>query len=154
MGEHIEQQRERIARLASNCVCSNLRRTARAVSNYYDGLLGNISDLRISQVTVLVVLYLAGPVTINALADKLALDRTTLARNLKPLAQQNLLTVAAGSDQRTRIAALTSQGEEMLLRVLPVWEQAQAEMVAGIGGEQVVPFLTQLQQVAASIHSA
>lgn len=154
MEQHTDQPRERIAQLAATCVCSNLRRTARAVSNYYDGLLGEISDLRISQVVVLVVLYLAGAQTINELAERLALDRTTLARNLKPLAQQRLLTVAAGKDQRTRIVTLTAEGEETLLRVLPVWEQAQAEMVAGIGDEQVAPFLAQLQQVAARTHSA
>lgn len=154
MEQQSDQSRERIAQLAANCVCSNLRRASRAVSNYYDGLLGKISDLRISQVVVLVVLYLAGPQTINELAERLGLDRTTLGRNLKPLAQQNLLTVAAGRDQRTRVVTLTAQGEETLLRVLPIWEQAQAEMVANIGPEQVAPFLAQLGNVAARIPRA
>ena len=133
------QERERIAALAATCVCNNLRRAARAVSNYYDGLLGQASEsgLRVSQCTVLVVLYLAGPQTINALAEQLALDRTTLTRNLKPLAQEGLLTIAAGRDQRTRVVTLTPRGEEILLRALPLWEEAQAHMVAGMGHAQV-----------------
>src|ERR1051326_4276572 len=97
--EEHQQERERIAHLGKVCVCSNLRRASRAVSNYYDGLLAQVGDLRISQVIVLVVLYLAGPQTINELAEKLALDRTTLGRNLKPIRQQGFLTAAAGSDQ-------------------------------------------------------
>ena len=147
------QERERIARLAATCVCNNLRRAARAATSYYDGILGQASSLRVSQVTVLVVLYLAGSRTINALAEQLALDRTTLTRNLKPLAQEGLLTSAAGRDQRTRVVTLTAQGEEALLRALPLWEQAQAHMVAGMGQAQVAALLAQLSATAALAHN-
>src|SRR6516162_5567679 len=96
-----QEKGEQIASLATMCVCNNLRRTSRAVSNYYDGLLGQVSDLRMSQVIVLVVLYLAGPHTIHELAELMALDRTTIGRNLRPLSQQGLLTLTSGKDQRT-----------------------------------------------------
>jgi DNA-binding MarR family transcriptional regulator len=155
MEKHLDQQeRERIAQLATMCVCSNLRRASRAVTNYYDSLLGQVTELRISQVIVLVVLYLAGPQTINELAEIMALDRTTVGRNLKPLAQQRLLSLTSGSDQRTRVATLTAQGEETLLRVLPQWEQAQAHMVSGMGQEQVDKLLAQLSTAAAHAHDA
>lgn len=143
------QERERIALLAATCVCTNLRRASRALTNYYDGLLGQISNLRVSQIAVLVVLYLTGPQTINELAEKLALDRTTLATNLKPLARQGLLTVASGRDHRTRIVTLTPKGEHELVRVLPQWEQAQAQVVAGMDQEQMSALLAQLTAVAA-----
>jgi DNA-binding MarR family transcriptional regulator len=155
MEKHEDQQeRERIAELATMCVCSNLRRTSRAVTNYYDSLLGQVSDLRVSQVIVLVVLYLAGPQTIHELAELMALDRTTIGRNLRPLAQQGLLTLTSGSDQRTRVVTLTAHGQETLLRVVPQWEQAQDHMVTGIGQEQVAAFLAQLSTVAAQAHDA
>src|SRR3989442_13945921 len=147
-----QQERERVAQLAAMCVCSNLRRASRAVTNYYDGLLGQVRDLRVSQVIVLVVLYLAGPQTINKLAEMLALDRTTVGRNLRPLAQQGLLTLTSGSDQRTRVVTLTAQGEEILLRVVPQWEQAQAHMVVGMGQEQIAAFIAQLSTVARLTH--
>jgi len=149
-----QQERERIARLATMCVCSNLRRASRAVTNYYDSLLGQVSELRISQVIVLVVLYLAGPQTINELAEIMALDRTTVGRNLRPLAQQGLLSLTSGSDQRTRVVTLTAQGKETLLRVLPQWEQAQAHMVAGMGQEKVDALLAQLSTAAAYAHDS
>jgi len=112
-------------------------------------LLGEVSDLRVSQASVLVVLYLAGPQTINELSDRLALDRTTIGRNLQPLARQGLLVLTPGSDQRTRVVTLTAQGEEALLRILPQWEQAQAHMIAGIGQEQLSAFLAQMAAAAA-----
>jgi len=150
MEKHVDQRaRERIASLATLCVCSNLRRASRAVTNYYDSQLMQVSDLRVSQVIVLVVLYLAGPQTIHELAELMALDRTTIGRNLRPLEKQGLLTLTSGSDQRTRVVTLTTQGQETLLRVLPQWEQAQAHMVTGIGQEQVEAFLAQLSTVAA-----
>jgi DNA-binding MarR family transcriptional regulator len=145
-------ERERLAHLATNCVCNNLRRASRAVTNYYDHLLDQTSDLRSSQCPILVVLYLSGPHTINDLSTKLALDRTTLTRNLKPLAHQGLLTIAPGSDQRTRVVTITAQGEEALLHALPLWEQAQAHMVEGIGHAHVATLLTQLADVAAVAH--
>ncbi len=142
------QVRERLALLGINCVCNNLRRATRAITNYYDSLLGP-SGLRVSQVTVLAALYLTGPQTINELAEKLALDRTTLGRNLRPIEHQGLLTLAPGSDQRTRTVTLTAQGEEILLRILPQWEQLQAHMVADMQQEQFAAFLAQLSNLAA-----
>lgn len=154
MTQPSNQERERIARLAATCVCNNLRRAARAVTNYYDSLLWKASGLRVSQCTILVVLYLAGPQTINALAEQLALDRTTLTRNLKPLAQDGLLTIAAGSDQRTRVVTLTPLGEEALRRALPLWEEAQTYMVAGMGHARVATLLAQLSAAVALAHDA
>jgi DNA-binding MarR family transcriptional regulator len=159
MDQQVDQQvdqveRERIAQLGAACVCSNLRRATRAVTNYYDGLLKRVSDLRVSQAILLVVLYLTGPQTINELAEKLDLDRTTLGRNLRPLEQQSLLTLTPGNDQRTRIVILTAPGEEAILRVLPVWEEAQTHMVAGLGQEHVAGFFTQLSAVAARAREA
>jgi DNA-binding MarR family transcriptional regulator len=144
---------ERIAQLAPACICSNLRRAARLVTNYYDKLLEPVG-LRMSQAIVLVVLYLAGVQTINEMAEKLELDRTTLTRNLKPLAHQGLLTIAPGSDQRTRVVTLTPEGEAALLKVLPLWEQTQSYMVEGIGKANASLLLTQLSEAAALTTSA
>jgi DNA-binding MarR family transcriptional regulator len=143
---------ERIARLSSACICNNLRRAARLVTNYYDKLL-EPAGLRVSQATVLVVLYLADGQTINEMAEKLELDRTTLTRNLRPLAQQGLLTIAPGSDHRTRVVALTPAGKAALLKVLPLWEQTQSYMVEGIGKVNASLLLTQLSEAAALTNS-
>ena len=106
-----------------------------------------------SQATILVVLYRDGEQTINEMAEKLELDRTTLARNLKPLAHRGLLTIAPGNDQRTRVVALTPEGEAALLRVLPLWEQTQSYMVEGIGEANASLLLKQLSEAAALTYS-
>lgn len=142
-------ERARIAHLAATCAWLNLRRASRTLTNHYDALVKAQTGLRITQVPILVVIYLAGPQTINDMAEKLDLDRTTLTRNLKPLEHEGLLSVAPGADQRTRVVTLTTQGTQKLLEVLPLWEEAQARMVEGIGQEQFGGWLAQLSEVAA-----
>ena len=100
------------------------------------------------QITPLVVLYLAGPQTINEVAGRLGLDRTTLTRNLKLLEEAGLLKTEPGNDQRTRMVALTNRGKNVLLKALPVWEEAQAHVVQGIGDERFRSLLTQLSDIA------
>lgn len=139
---------ERIARLGPVCICNNLRRAARLVTNYYDKLF-EPTGLRMSQLIILGVLYLAGSQTINEMAEKLELDRTTLTRNLNPLARQGLLTIAPGNDRRTRVVALTPAGEAVIIKALPIWEQAQAYMVEGIGEANAALLLAQLSEAAA-----
>jgi DNA-binding MarR family transcriptional regulator len=141
-------EHDRIARLARTCANLNLRRAARAVSNYFDSVFLAACGLRATQIPPLVVLYLAGPQTINEIAARLELDRTTLSRNLKPLKEAGLLEIASGDDLRTRMVALTEHGRETLINVLPVWEEAQAHMVQGLSEERFSALLTQLSDIA------
>ena len=57
---------------------------------------------------------------LNEMAEKLELDRTTLTLNVKPLAHQGLLTIAPGSDQRTRVVTLTPEGEARPIKSITV----------------------------------
>jgi DNA-binding MarR family transcriptional regulator len=139
---------DKIAHLGRTCACINLRRTARAITNYYDKLFREACGLRATQITPLVVLYLAGPQTINEIAGRLELDRTTLTRNLKLLEEASLLQIQPGDDQRTRMVTLTEHGTSVLLKALPVWEEAQAHVVQGIGAEQFRALLSQLSDIA------
>jgi len=140
-------ERDRIMLLAQTCACTNLRRTSRAITNYYDSLFLAICGLRSTQLTTLVVLHLAGPQVINALAEKLALDRTTLTRNLKVLEEGRHITLSPGSDQRTRVVTITKHGSDILLKALPVWEEAQTHITQGIGEERFSTLLNSLSDV-------
>ena len=141
-------EHDRIARLARTCANLNLRRADPIVSNYYDHVFLAAVGLRATQIPPLVVLYLAGPQNINEIAARLELDRTTLTRNLKPLEEAGLLEIAPGEDLRTRMVALTEHGREVLLDVLPVWEEAQAHMVQGLGEARFSALLAQLSDIA------
>jgi DNA-binding MarR family transcriptional regulator len=94
------------------------------------------SGLRATQFTLLVTNRLAGESTINELAEKMAMDRTTLSRNIKPLVRSGLLEVRPGEDSRTRLVRVTPAGERMLKEAYPLWQQAQQETVSVLGEER------------------
>jgi DNA-binding MarR family transcriptional regulator len=140
--------RAELTEVATGCACRNLRRAARAVTQLYDDTL-RPSGLRITQFTLLVAVAISEPVPITRLADALDLDRTTLARDLKPLTERGLLEVTAGTDRRTRMVRLTGQGREAIARAYPLWQQAQAQIVQGSGAERWQAVAGGLEEVAA-----
>lgn len=109
------------------CVCTNLRRATRAISNMYDVALAS-SGLKITQFSLLRAVQRNEPVAITALAEEMALDRTTLARNLSPLERDKLVELKPGSDQRVTEVRLTRAGREAIAAALPLWKKTQAEV--------------------------
>src|SRR5919199_3046684 len=118
----------RLREVARACACANLRKAARAVTQVFDEALAP-SGLRVTQFTLLVTSRLSGESTINELAERMAMDRTTLSRNLKPLVRNGLLEVRPGEDGRTRLVRLTPAGKQALEEAYPFWQQAQQGIV-------------------------
>ncbi len=115
--------------IARTCACSNLRMAARAVTQLYDEAL-RPSGLRATQFNLLVAASLAGGATLSSLGAALAMDRTTLNRNLKPLVGRRLLAVTvARDDARARRVELTGKGRRALAAAIPAWERAQRRVV-------------------------
>ena len=72
------------------CNCLAIRQAARHVTQFYDQCLAP-TGLRATQFAVLSRLHRLGPMTINALARELVMDRTTLGRNILPLEREGLV---------------------------------------------------------------
>lgn len=126
--------------------CANLRKAARVVTQVFDEALAP-SGLRTTQFTLLVTNRLAGESTINELAERMAIDRTTLSRNLKPLVRSGLLEVQLGEDSRTRLVQIIPAGERTLEEAYPLWQQAQRETVSVLGEERHEALLGDVAQV-------
>src|SRR6516165_12335358 len=87
---------------AEDCNCFAVRSAARHVSQFYDQLLVPVG-LRTTQFSILAKLKRHGPLTINALADQMAMDRTTLGRNILPLERDGLIEIqSVASDRRAK----------------------------------------------------
>ena len=88
MNEHMHQLNEaQLAEIEETCACLNVRKAARAVTQLYDEVL-QPTGLRSTQFNLLVAVALAGEAPVTRLAEALVMDRTTLARNLKPCVRQ------------------------------------------------------------------
>jgi DNA-binding MarR family transcriptional regulator len=116
-----------------NCVCFNLRKAARAVTQVYDDIL-RPTGLRATQHSLLTVIQLSGRVSISTLAERAVMDRTTLARNLDLLEREGLVRIHAGQeDARVREVTLTETAKKKLAAALPYWEKAQAQVTEKLG---------------------
>jgi DNA-binding MarR family transcriptional regulator len=117
---------------SAGCVCFHLRRSARAVTQFYDRMLAP-TGLRATQFTLMTVVRRTGGLSFSDLADVLGMDRTTLTRNLRPLEREGLVKIATGSDRRVRLVRLTRLGERKQLEAEPLWAKAHARITDGIG---------------------
>lgn len=136
----------------AQCLCLNLRRTARAVTRFYDGVLAP-SGLRVTQFSLLATICARGPLTMNALAAALVMDRTTLTRNLRPLEKRGLIAVHPGEDRRERRVAITAAGTAVVERAQQLWRQAQTRMVTALGAPGARALLDQLSETASAARS-
>src|SRR5215208_7783388 len=147
---HVNETLGRVAstkleEVARACACANLRKAARAVTQLFDGVLAP-SGLKSTQFTLLVTSRLMGETTVGELAGTMAMDRTTLSRNLKPLVREGLLEVRPGEDGRTRLVRVTTAGERSLDEAYPLWQQAQQETVSALGEERYEALLGDVAQ--------
>lgn len=115
-----------------DCACFNLRKATRATTQYYDEMLRPVG-IRVTQFSLLVAVSIAGSVTVTRLAELSVLDRTTLTRNLEVLEKQRLIEVTPGEDRRTRMVSITLEGRKTLIKALPLWKTAQAQVVEALG---------------------
>lgn len=129
------------------CLCAHTRRAARSFTRYYDEWL-KATGLRSTQVILLVHIDAAGPRTLSSLADELLMDRTTLSRNIRPLAARGWLAVKSGRDKREIIVSTTERGRAKLQSVYPYWKGAQSKLVAAFGRERAQALLAALKHGA------
>lgn len=105
------------------------------MTELYDRALAPVG-ISAPQFTLLGAIAILGPGPVSRLAGHLALDRTTLTRNLKLLEKQDWIETRPGEDRRERVASLTADGQAALERALPLWREAQARVEGALGGER------------------
>jgi DNA-binding MarR family transcriptional regulator len=120
------------ARQAVPCVGFNTRRATRLITQFYDKALAP-TGLRSTQYSLLSVLSLMDEVSMQDLAFVLAMDRTTLTRNLSPLIKRGLIKISVGSDRRARLIKITAKGKESLESAFPYWKEAQSHILNNLG---------------------
>lgn len=117
----------------TRCLCLAARRAARTITREFDQAL-RAHDLRATQFTLLSTLQIAGPLSIGALAEILAADRTTMTRNLALVEKRGLVDVQPDkNDARSRIAAISATGKTLLREAMPTWRRVQDELTGNLG---------------------
>jgi len=133
--------------IGNYCVCFNLRRAARLVTQRYDRALKG-SGLKATQFSVLVTAHSNDDILLTKMARALGMDRTSLTRNLNIMAAKGLVIVKAGHDKRERRVSITPKGREVLEDAFELWQNVQNEMVESIGQENWAGLLSGLREVS------
>jgi DNA-binding MarR family transcriptional regulator len=135
---------------SADCNCLALRQATRYITQFYDRYLA-AAGLRTTQYGILARLKRQGPMSINALAAELVVDRTTLGRNIRPLERDDLIAIESDpSDGRSKILRLTKAGDARFQRAQHHWAEAQKRFERVYGGRQASQLRENLRAVVAS----
>lgn len=127
-----------------SCILRHVARASRAVVAAYDPALAPFG-LTGHQFNLMMTLSDKGPLTVGALADTLGMDASGVPRAIRPLSDENLVTVERGQDRRQRVLSLTPAGRAKLAKATPAWTKVQAELVETIGASRWISLTSELR---------
>lgn len=120
-----------------HCLCLATQRAARALARRFDEALRPVG-LTSGQFSLLMSLNRPKPPSIGSVAALLAMDRTTLTANIKPLERRELVQTAVDpDDRRGRLLTLTEAGRMLLKSAVPIWERTHDETDQRLAGTDV-----------------
>lgn len=123
--------------VVGSCSVMSIRVAERLMTRFLEARLKTVG-LSAAQFGLMAHIAAAPDDSINALAERLGLDQSTLSRNLRALEADGLVEiVTAQKDLRRRAVWLTEKGARRLEAALPVWREAQRDLAAGISTAQI-----------------
>ncbi|MBB3011287.1 MULTISPECIES: MarR family winged helix-turn-helix transcriptional regulator [Cupriavidus] len=97
------------------------------MTGIYDDALRPVG-LKITQLSLLRALDRLGAATYKEIAAEVALDKTTISRNIKLLIDSGWVTISGEEDARYKVAKLSPSGIRMLRDAEPHWRNAQTQV--------------------------
>ncbi len=111
----------------SDCLLLNTVMAARALTRRYDERLRPFG-VSLIQFTVLMTVRAQEGDTVSDMAGRIAMDRTTLLRNLDLLVRKGLVKARPAKKGNGREFRLSAQGASLLEKLVPEWKKAQQEI--------------------------
>ena len=118
--------------ISANCLAARIRLLHRTITGIFDDALRPIG-LTDAQLTILVMVANRGPVSPGAVARHLNMEKSTISRNIARMEKNGWLTVADSQSGREQQLTLTAKGKALLVKALPVWNEAQTKAKAVLG---------------------
>ena len=148
MSNHAVVPFETTLHVRDHCLCLAAQRAARKLARRFDEAL-KPAGITSGQFSLLMSLNRSEPPTMGAVANLLAMDRTTLTANLKPLERRGMIElVADAKDRRSRRIKLAEAGMAALNAAVPIWQATHSDIDARIGNDQAIALRGGLRAVA------
>ena len=131
-----------------HCLCLAAQRAARTLARRFDEAL-KPAGITSGQFSLLNALNRPEPPTIGSVAGLLAMDRTTLTANLKPLERRGMIELVPDEkDKRSRRIRLGEAGMAVLSLAMPIWLATHGEIDAALGDAEAMALRGGLRAVA------
>ena len=143
--------RELDLKTMENCVCFNLRKAARKMTQFFDAELRR-HGIRPTQTPILGALAAKSGWGMEDLSEALGMERTTLVRNLRPLERDGLVEVHGRGRGGHVSVSISSKGRQSLARVMPAWRAAQQAVIKSLGEQRWSGILADLQRAASGLN--
>lgn len=118
------------------CHCLKIRRSAENVICFYDTALLP-SGVTVRQYSLLHAINGQSGCNVRQLAEAVLLERSTLARSLKPLLQAGYIEDKKVDGARDSMLALTDNGKQIYAKAKQLWDTAQKQLEQRVGKENV-----------------
>ncbi|MEM9157056.1 MAG: MarR family winged helix-turn-helix transcriptional regulator [Cyanobacteria bacterium P01_F01_bin.33] len=122
--------------IASDCIGARVRILSRAISRIYDDAI-RPHGIRFSQMNILTVVTLHGPIQQMEVGRLLSLEKSTLSRNVTLMEAKGWLQNQSGEGKH-RFLVATRKGRELLDNAAPDWAKAQERVTAILGAQTAV----------------
>ena len=132
--------------------CGAMRMASRRLSQMYDAALAP-AGLKSTQFAILTAIGRRAhdPPTMRELADAMAMDRSTLGQNLRPLERDGLVAwEPSEADRRRKLVVLTEEGRAKYAQARPLWRSVQERFERTVGTAQAAKLRRILLSIAAN----
>lgn len=136
------------------CLNFNLRRTSRAVTQYYDDAL-KATGVKVTQFTILIAIASREDHSITDIARLAMIDRTTLTRSLKILEDDKLIEIRKAEPGNKRRVSITPKGVKKMKEIYPYWFRAQralAKALTPVKTRELRHLLADIKNSAEALH--
>ncbi|WP_305989439.1 MarR family winged helix-turn-helix transcriptional regulator [Roseibium sp. MMSF_3544] len=138
------------AEMGRTCLGHAARRTANLLTRHYNRHMAALG-LELTQAQLLAVIADGTAPSASAIARYLGIDRSTLARNLKPLEAAGLIRRRETAG-RTVLPELTPAGERKVIEIHQAWRKAQEELDALLGTEGASAVRAHMSALRKAVH--
>ena len=135
--------------IAQECIGVRMRLLNRVVTRIYDDALRPLG-IKTSQLNILVVTARLGLARPAEISSRLKMDISTVSRNVDRMRTRGWIEVIDDErDARAHQLRLSVDGQRLLEKAKPAWEEAQDKVKALLGGPGVEAVVSAAEKVRA-----
>jgi DNA-binding MarR family transcriptional regulator len=133
-------------RIGGQCIGFRVRMLNRVITSIFDDALAK-AGVKTAQFNVLVAVSNRPELRPSELAKILAMDESTLSRNVERMCARGLLDLNPDDDRRSHRISITAKGSAIIDQAYPAWEKAQEEASRLLGAEGIAALRTAVRNL-------